>query len=945
MYIQREVKSLLIYIKQPYFLWSSFWLLLISGVFVHFLWDFKVQFVPLIGDLYTLSHSLFLIIGSVCVASLIGILVFLINPGVQLNKQNLRRQPSWVFYAYWGTINSFIVCSFISAFSEKTEFWWEGSWIFFLSASLLIILTKVVNELRVSNIDLSFLQFAAGAVGISDDKLNFKIPARNAADGLLRLEPYVNVIGLYGGLGFGKSSYARMMIENIDPNIALYTYISLTETNEAKDFSKLFAERWLDTLSSRYPKIDITSYLPFMDSILRESGNGIFSEILKVISALNRGLVKTKAIFFDTYYSKKGHVYTTNQVARLFGNIGEIQEKLWIIMVDEIERAQFDEIYRLIEIIERFKNEGRCGLPIKLVFVFCISEPTLNEYLSSFASVDPRARLLKTFFYEDPKSINHKIFLPPVDPGIKQTYILDALNKIIDREGLLVPKEVNPHAIGDPSRSFMDHKDAAEYIIAILRESSPRVINRIVIALDFFYNSFKDQSGELQKNAIRFSDVLALEYIKIKYPYLIEFFTKTIHSLVNQMERHNIDAYFLKEKLEERKFGLIGWIESVTEIKIPEQEKQEVSKLVGLVMYYYFDFLNKDHDVKTKDGYFGTTSYPEIMCDYLSLMAEGVETSYRRNNRIYQKHKSDAEFSISKLDNKDLVSYARFLYDVSIAPLSLHIDIINELSQRIVQEKITVEPMNVGDTAFDEAIYQLTFQIVVITEKDKESDTPSENLRKAFDVLSKVLRSAKVNTGAKFIILSSFVNSDRGGSSTIHYRLESSFKKLMRHFDVEIRVLIKGVFAEADKSYFKGNKIIYKYEENFFYTLYQYWSGSKDDIEGIKLIRYAAKRGLKDYPKAIKLYWDNYPFSENWRNYRDVLDDDRFFSRKNTNCVYMPLETLIDITKQMPSIDKEIEAKMKFWNSISRDPKLRELSDIVNDESTLKSYLIRNGFL
>ncbi len=928
-------------IKATVSVWVVFWIGLVTSFFVFVLLNSGNEIYRLLIDLYFLNQNVFLLLSIVTLLIFGGLFVFTVNPSAQLSKQGLHKQPSWVFYLYWGLINSFLVLTIVLLLAE-IKVWWTS-----LFVPLAVILGKLLNEFFGEKVDLTFTRFASSSVGIDDDKLDFKTSAKNTAEGLLHLNSYVSVVGLYGGLGFGKSSYARMVIENLDNRRALYTYLSLTETNEAKDFSKLFAERWLDTLSERYPKIDVTSYLPFMDSILRESGNGIVSDLLKVISAFNQGLVKTKAYFFDEFYSKKNPIYTSSSVAKLFGNITNIEERLWIIQVDEIERAQFDEIYRLVEIVERFKNEGRSGLPTKLLFLFCISEPELGEYLETYAASDPRARLLKTFFYEDPKSISHKIFLPPVESTLKQKFVLDLLNKVIDREGLEVPKEVNPHAIGDPARSFMDHKDAVEYTIALLKEESPRVISRVVTALDFFYGAFKNRAGELQKNAIRFNDIVTLEYIKIKYPYLMDFFVKTVNILVNQAEMNNIEAYFLKKELEEKSVGLIGWIEQVTGKKIPDSEKEEVNKMVGLVMYYYFDFLNRDYNTKTKDKYFGTTSYPEIMGDYLSLMPEGIETNYRKNNRIYNIHKSNLDKAlITSLDNKDLISYARFLYDIPNSPIGLNVDLIKEITNRIVTEKIKPDPANVGDTALDEAIYQLTFQIVVLTEKERESETPSDNLKESFNVVKSVLSSSKVNTGVKFIMLSSLVNNERGSGSSIHFRLENAFKRILRHYDSEMRSLVKAVFKEAKERYLTGNKVIYKYEENFFYTLYQGWSGLKDNEEEIDRIRAAAKRGLVNHPEAIKLYWRKYPVGEGWKTLKDVFDGDHFFSMSDTNNpLYMPLETLIAITKQAKIKDPEIQAKLKLWESLKDEPRLKEVSVIKDDTSTLRSFLIRNGFL
>jgi hypothetical protein len=946
-WLNQEINEFKNYARQPYFLWASFWLLTLSTVFSFFISSFENKVVESIIELYKMSSTFYLFIGVICLFVCSGVFVFIVKPIKQLHTQNIHNQPSWIFYSYWSLVNALMFCALLLSRNDLMEDHRFPNWCFCLILPLIIILIKgVVLSIKTKKIDLKFTQFSSGAVGIADDRLDFNLSAKHVVDGILNLKNYVNVVGLYGGLGFGKSSYARMILENFNPNKTLYTYISLTETNEAKDFSKLFSERWLDTLIERYPKIDITSCLPFMDSILRESGNGILSEVLKGISNLNVGLTKTKALFFDEFYSKNRPTFTSNKVAKLFGNITEIREPLWIIVVDEIERAQFDEVYRLVEVVERFKNEGRSGLPTKLLFLFCISEPELSKRLNEFTISEPRASLLKTFFYEDPKSIVHKIFLPPVDPTIKENYIINQLNHVIDNEGIIRVGNISPHKMGDPTRKFLNHKEATEYLIATLNEESPRVINRIVSALDFFYGSFKDRAGAIQKNAIRFSDIVALEYIKIKYPFLIDFFIATNHFLINQTETKNINVYLKKEELKNSKIDLIGWIESVSGRKFSEFEKVDILKLVGLVMYYYFDFLNISRGLDTnKDQYVGSTSYPEIMGDYLSLISGKTETNYRKNNSLYQDHQKGVNNFLSNLENEELTSYARFIYDIPNADTQINIEVLEELTDRILTQRIKPEPMNIDDSSFDEFLFQFLFQIVVITEKDRNDNTPSKNITKAFSLLKEVLLSP-IPIGAKFILLNSLTNTERGSNSEVHGRLTSSFNELRKYFNLELKSLIKSVFAEFEKRYLNGKDTLYENEENFFYTLYQGWSGSKDSEKEIRKIRNAAKRHLEKYPRAIKTYWDRYPFKKEWKTFQDVISADRFFvSGEINNGLYMPLETLLKITQKAKIKDEEIEQKFKFWNSVKNEVLFKEKFTLQNELNTLKAFLTREGFL
>ncbi|MFZ2253343.1 MAG: P-loop NTPase fold protein [Minisyncoccia bacterium] len=891
--------------------------------------------------------------------ALLGGISFFVKPFEQISRQAFRNQPSWIFYLLWSVVLSLFVFAIHSYVNKPSLVELNNlartDYVIYLCVILILVVSKWIIEYLFKDVLIwKPTQFASGSVGLDGDQLGFATSAKNTADGLIKLSDYVNVVGVYGRFGFGKSSYARMVIESLNTNNTLYTYISLTETNEAKDFSKLFAERWLETLSGRYPKIDITSSLPYMDSILRESGNGIVSDILRLLAAFNRGLVQTKAKFFDSSCTRKPK-YTSDRVGRLFGNISDITEDVWVVMIDEIERAQFDEIYRVVEIIERFKNEGRSGLPVKLLFLFCISEPEMEKYLNKYEGSDPRAHLLKTFFYADPKSISHRIFLPPVEPEVKLKFVLDLFNQVVDREGIKILdedrneiKNISAHQLGNPDREFMNHQKALEYIVGTLQESSPRDITRIRYVLDFFYGAFKDSFGELDKNGIRFSDILALEYIKLKHPYLIDFFSKTIFLLVNQAESGGMSTYFLKKDLENNKKDLIGWIEQVTEVQIPETEKETVKKLVGLVAYSYLDFLEKDYERDTKYQYTGSTSYPEVMADYLTLLSDGTQTSYRKNNRIYQSHKGIKDGVVAELDNKDLISYTRFIFGVRHSPSELNVDLILELGKRIATGMIAPEPMNIENTTLDEATYQFVFQIVALMEKERDALSPSENIKNAYESLNLVLSSEKLPTNIKFLALSSLVNNERGSGSSIHFRLDDAFKKLRKYYGDEIKTLIQSVFTEYDERYLSGGNVLYSLEENFFFTMYQGWSGLSARTDEIEQIRNVAKRDLIKYPVALKHYWRKYPAKKGWKTLDDVFEADHFFSTHDVNNpLYMPLESLLQITKEANiQNDEELTNKLTFWESIKNDSRLKDIATTIKDDNdTLRSFLIRHDFL
>jgi hypothetical protein len=667
-----------------------------------------------------------------------------------------------------------------------------------------------------------------------------------------------------------------------------------------------------------------------------------------VLSSLDRGLIKTMASEHDSNYAKSKPVFTSETVGKIFANIPVISETIWIIMIDEVERAQIDEVYRVVEIIERFKSEGRSGLPVKLLFIFCISEPDFGDYLKTFGDKDPRVPPLQTFFYGGPKSVSHRIFLPPVEPIVKHRYIDDKINVVAKRHGAEIPKEIYAHTFANTTFHFTEeHKNAMGYIVGILAQHSMRVTDRVISSLDFFFAAFRDKTDGLQVNAIRTSDLVALELIKIRYPFLIDFFLKTIYALISQTERNNMEAYQIREKLKERKLGLPEWIEDVTGHKLTDPEKSDALDLVGLVMYYYFDFIAQDHNVKTKDKYFGTTSYPEIMYDYLSLVSDSIETGYRKYSQIYQRHRTFPKSTLVRsLGDGDLIGYARFLFDLYEAPISMHVEIISEMSKRLVRRRFKISPMRVEDTLFDEALYQFIFQFVSLAEKEREKQEPSDDLRSAFKALKDVFTSKSVPVGAKMLLLNSLANDDRSGMGSIHSRLEFAFQRLNKFFGAEIKLLVKRVFKEFDDNYLKGNEVLYEKEENFFFTMYQSWSGSKDENEEISKIRAAARRGLRNNVKALRLYWHQYPLKEGWRDLDDVYRDDAFFSRNgNSGILYMPLPDLIEITKKAKINDKELRAKAAFWSKYLKDPRLQNQFVLKDDKSTLRAVMNRRGLL
>ena len=938
--------------KLQKFLWTLFSVVFCGSIFI---WIEKQYFFAGLSYFEWLTAIIFFIV----IFLFLNFAFSLLN---ELQVQKLRNQPSWVYYLAIGFALGPIVISLILLLYFIFENKMPIDVLYPLSFRQIVfnilfsfILTLFLIFLPKKKINKDY-RFASGAVGIDSDGLNFRDSANNVAIGLQKINKYISVVGLYGGLGFGKSSYARMIIESLDPCKTLYTYISLTETNEAKDFSKLFAERWLGTLKERYPKIDTALALPLMQSVLRESGNGWIATLFSIIPGLNLGLIRTKAKYFDEFYKPKNIQNTTRDVARIFGNVPEIFEDLWVVIVDEIERAQFDEIYRLVEIIERFKSECRTGTPIKIMFILCISNSEFEKLLNTFKDSDPRAYLIKQFFFEDPKSITQPLFLPPVQTGVKKDFIVNQLKKLSQYNKTDVLDnldDVFPDNYTDTTKDFLgDEKKALSYMFGLFGTESPRVILRCIQGVNYFYEAFKNKTNEEAKTTIRLSDLLAIEYIKIRYPYLVIFFERTIHFLLadynevgNDMTVEGLTSYFMKQRFKENKFSIVDWIKEITGVAITDTEKSTVEKMVGLVAFAYFDYTGNSYNTKKNDLYYDSLSLPKNLYDYLSVVSDAVTTSFDRYNQIYLKHKN-SKLNFSELSVEELIGYSRFLSNIYNSTINFHTELVSEMAKRILDKKIIISPKNINDTVMDDFIYQFIFQITTITEKDRASKgSASDDLKLAYSKFKDVLLSPNITIGAKFILLNSLANNTRGSGSEIHSKLENAFIKIQQYWPDVLKAIAKQVFEEFTTKYFSTSEIIYDNEENFFYTMYQGWSGKASSTEEIRKIREVAERGLEKHPDAISLYWVRYKINDEWKDFNDVLAGDTFFGHETNFELYMPLKKLIEITDKIENKDDDIIKKLNFWKKISDDEKYNAFAVIKDDQTTLKAVLISRGLL
>jgi len=183
------------------------------------------------------------------------------------------------------------------------------------------------------------------------------------------------------------------------------------------------------------------------------------------------------------------------EAAKIFGNVTEFKEKIWIVMIDEIERGKLEEIKKAIDTIERFKNVSRSGFPIRLVFILCLDRVTLYKYLHDTKYLDENARLIQDF-WDNPKNIDKSLWVPVVHPDKMKGLIISKIKEIrsefeikdrteIEHQGFF--SLYDDHITADPRRFFQNPQEVYDLIINTLISESPRVV--VLFLTSFVFSS------------------------------------------------------------------------------------------------------------------------------------------------------------------------------------------------------------------------------------------------------------------------------------------------------------------------------------------------------------------------------------------------------------------------------------------------------------------------
>jgi len=884
----------------------------------------------------------------------------------EFRKQKIRNQPSWIYYTYYGVASAPIVSEILSALHlfypmKAIEIGGVNTWGIRIS---ILLLMKIIYDMYKPDLKIvvkNAEDFGYGTTGREGDRLEFKDSAKNIAFGIANANKNVSIYALNGGPGEGKSSFARMIIEHLEDESILgkdnllYTYVSLTETNEEKDFSKLFSQRWAETLTERYPKINTFNSSRMLSSILRENGQGTLAQIIEHLDMADVPLQKTKIRKSEEESDKEKFV--SKKVARLFGNIYEIKEKLWVIMIDEIERAIFKEIYRLIEIIERFKYEGEKEFPIKIVFILCVSRENLRIFTSNFEENDEQAFLIKNFIIEEPKHVDKQLFLPPFNYETKRKFIFERLKKwakIYDYDIEELEKIISGNWQNTLEQFINDEKEALGYVIEILIYKSPRVMQRCTQELEHFDLAFRNRLGtQIQmKKFVRLGDLLAVSYARVQYAEIINLFRikmdenfpaeqgRIFRKFVRSEENRNQDIKTILSNLIK---NTLNWDIN----NLPD--KEEILRLVGLISFSFIEEIKGKAHEKNMDSYVYTLSDPQNLRDYLHTLHSGDDNLYRRLNSTYQEHKASKELPKETEENGYLLEYSRYLGIIDSREENLLLDVLKELFERLDGKKIKIEPGNFEHTVYDQAMYEINFKILRIFQKHSVDEKPGFILQETFKIFKGVLTSPNITVGGKYILLRSFADYRRGSGASIHIEFYEVFKKIITLFgEKEVKELVKNTLRELHRRFIEKERDIYEEEENFFFVLFQSWSGKADDEVNMKELQEIASRTLEKHPEMIHSYWRRYPFSKEWNEsdnnlMEKIKEEINGVDKLSHYELYMPIETLLKITNKVKIDDEDLNEKIKFWNGFMTNSinynKYKELVKLTDDDSTLRVVL------
>lgn len=874
---------------------------------------------------------------------LLSFLMILLPFGVlfykEFKKENIWCVYSWAYY-FLGLL-AFIPIS--CYFCYKIHFNFRVNFDLFLIVWLLlcVCLLRLIRW-RASKIDFSAdWLFASDSASKKEDKFDFKISAESVADKIIDDDSMLKVYLLDGSQGHGKSSYSRMIVESLgEPKDVLYTYVSLTETNEENDLAKLFEERWDKTLAERYPKINSGCFDGLADIIRIPETRFSLKDLFAIFKPIDFPVNKTRAIEIEGRSSKSKYCSAKN--SRLFRCVSKIYEKVWVIVFDEVDRALPREIYRLIEIIERFKYLENGCFPVKLRFIICASREKLKELLEGVEDTNdkPLAGLIRDFF--DLKNPDTVFSLPIVSFERRRQFVRENLKNIYKNgeEQEIYAKTADYIEIVDTTREWLKPVESLQFTINLLANESPRVARKCINSAFFRSKLFLER--------IRFSDLVLMEYIRTKYSFLFDFMGETIKELFSMSEGNILKMNFrdrqrLKHQISSASGGLGSsnnpkdmlndWIKEVCP-SVKEQDLDSAIQVFSAVSFCYIEYC-----VNNFQRYFSenSLSYKWNLDRYLKLSAARNE-EYERFDILYSKHKGVVGDIFKELSSSDdLIRYALAVCRIEDVPARVLLETAKELWHRLKLKKIKfVRHDYSGASLRKDAIARIPLLLYLIL-KGKWKDADNSDVKEATELFIEVLHSPDVEIGLKIGLLEYIWSAKDVHERPFALEMTVLFYQhlLNTQYSDKIKDAYRYVFKEFDKKYLDDKNNIYELEENAFYVLFHAWSGRVDEKE-INKIHAVAQKGIDANPEAIQQLWK---LLTDENGGRPLSGQHILHPNSNRVSLYIHLDKLIEITKIVMKDDRELLQKVAYYEKSLGVGERNDLLVVSENKATLRRFI------
>lgn len=900
--------------------------------------------------------------------SLAAIFVFVILLRNGIRAQVIHRRPwSWVrifVYVYYGTLLA--VALIENSLTVR---------LIILSAAVFVALVILAFFLYYRSKRQSLLadtfQYANGTIGQEGDVLGFSEAADNFRAGLLSLDLPVRVIGITGGMGEGKSTFWRFIAEGFEKDRTLHTYLSLTETNSTTDFSKLFAERWSKTLKSRYPFILSTDYTEQsrLYKILRDTGNGFIRLIANMLVGINAGLFRTRSQIVDASSETQNLSYVDNDVAKVFSNVPEVYEKQWYIVADELERAPITEVYRLIEIIERFKQLGKSGFPVQVVFVLCFD----SSHFANFEDIMPphdypaeTAKLVQDFLTNSNRKsveIIRRIPNPSLDQRLElmlqklkdmvpaEAFETDGNGNLKYRllEGLYDPESERFLPI-EPDAGLFEKKyplkEVFDFILLrVVEQRSLRLSGRFVSQqLPFFMESFASKKEEWLLNT-NLATFMGIEYINIVRPEFLPFIENsfirfdpdlkdfyTAHkSVLREFKSKDEDDRTLREKILEHT-GID------TEL-FSDKELERMMEELGVLVPVVGEFLTKGVDPYSNDvtQYRGTLSDPDNL-KWIMAFSHGTRTNFGEMSEMFERV-LDGVWPSDLTDPQKIVDFSGFTrnrigYSDKRPEASLLI--AKQIYIYMLNNRNIIKPSSIdmSRNPLDNLTYEFIFQIQEAVFGYRISE---EIQKEGADLYDEFMNNPSIKYESKLIALDAFIKTSGSGLDRVQTREQVFDRYRGKDYAVKLfESMKKGIVEQYGKPRSPIN--IYNQESNIFYVQYQFWNGDVQD-PFLDQLRKLANKGLTSNTNALITLWSVYPYESGWRSYNDLLkysDPSPVNMTPSRRGMYVKLVDLVRFSKlnkgfrKLMSENPELKSKIEFWEAVSKD------DQYLNEEASLQ---------